>query len=150
MSETNGKPRKQDAEPNQRRRLPEWLAVRLDLPPDILSGGMRAELRGRNLLTVQGCRRILTYTPTCIRLQMKDTVLAVRGRRLGCTSYLAGAVGVDRWRAFPLRTGERGWRNAEHVSAGVAPGARTDWLCGAVSGALPPCGLSVYTFYLYG
>ena len=54
MSETNGKPRKQDAEPNQRRRLPEWLAVRLDLPPDILSGGMRAELRGRNLLTVQG------------------------------------------------------------------------------------------------
>lgn len=26
---------------------------------------------------------------------MKDTVLAVRGRRLGCTSYLAGAVGVD-------------------------------------------------------
>ena len=95
MSETNGKPRKQDAEPNQRRRLPEWLAVRLDLPPDILSGGMRAELRGRNLLTVQGCRRILTYTPTCIRLQMKDTVLAVRGRRLGCTSYLAGAVGVD-------------------------------------------------------
>ena len=77
MSETNGKPRKQDAEPNQRRRLPEWLAVRLDLPPDILSGGMRAELRGRNLLTVQGCRRILTYTPTCIRLQMKDTVLAV-------------------------------------------------------------------------
>ncbi|PWM34844.1 MAG: hypothetical protein DBX65_06610 [Oscillospiraceae bacterium] len=95
MSETNGKPRKQDAEPNQRRRLPEWLAVRLDLPPDILRGGMRAELRGRNLLTVQGCRRILTYTPTCIRLQMKDTVLAVRGRRLGCTSYLAGAVGVD-------------------------------------------------------
>ncbi len=95
MSETNGKPGKRGAEPGDRRPLPEWLAVRLDLPPDILSGGMRVELRGRNLLTVHGCRRILTYTPTCIRLEMKGAVLSVRGRRLGCTSYLAGAVCVD-------------------------------------------------------
>ena len=69
MSETNGKPRKQDAEPNQRRRLPEWLSIRR--------------------------QRQMCIRDSCIRLQMKDTVLAVRGRRLGCTSYLAGAVGVD-------------------------------------------------------
>lgn len=79
----------------ERRTLPEWLAARLDIPPDILPGGMRLELRGRNLLTVHGTRRILTYTPNCIRLEMKDTVLAIRGRRLCCTTYLAGAVSMD-------------------------------------------------------
>lgn len=95
MSSTDGKEEKRDGRGEPRRPLPEWLAVRLDLPPDILTGGMRIELRGRNLLTVFGCRRILTYTPTCIRLEMKNVVLAVHGQRLGCTSYLAGAVGMD-------------------------------------------------------
>lgn len=95
MSSSDGKEEKRDVRGEPRRPLPEWLAVRLDLPPDILTGGMRIELRGRNLLTVFGCRRILTYTTTCIRLEMKDTVLAVYGQRLGCTSYLAGAVGMD-------------------------------------------------------
>lgn len=77
------------------RKLPEWLAVRLDIPPDLFSGGLRLELRGRNLLTVHGTRRILTYSPTCIRLELKETVLAIRGQRLGCTTYVAGAVCMD-------------------------------------------------------
>lgn len=80
---------------DEHRRLSEWLACRLDLPPDILPGEMRLELRGRNLLTVHGTRRILTYSPTCIRLEMKDTVLAVRGKRLCCTAFAAGAVCMD-------------------------------------------------------
>lgn len=89
---------KRKAEANARedkRTLPEWLAVRLDVPPDMFTGGLRLELRGRNLLTVHGTRRILTYSPTCIRLEMKGAVLAIRGRRLGCTTYVAGAVCMD-------------------------------------------------------
>ena len=77
------------------RPLPEWLAVRLDIPPDLFSGGVRLELRGQESLTVHGCRRITGYEPTCIRLELKDTTLHIRGCRLVCTSYLGGAVGID-------------------------------------------------------
>lgn len=91
--ERDGSPKESD--PQGKRRLPEWLACRLDLPPDILPGGMRLEMRGRNLLTVHGTRRILTYSPTCIRLEMKEAVLAVRGKRLCCTAFAAGAVCMD-------------------------------------------------------
>ncbi len=77
------------------RSLPEWLAVRLDVPPDLLSGGMRLDMRGRHNLTVHGCRRIAAYTPDCIRLILPRCTLAIRGERLICTSYLGGAVGID-------------------------------------------------------
>lgn len=78
-----------------RRPVPEWLAVKLDFPPDVLCGGMRVELRGRNALTVHGCHRILTYTPCMIRLALTGCILRISGERLICQSYLAGAVGVD-------------------------------------------------------
>ena len=80
---------------NERRPLPEWLAVRLDLPPDLLEGGFRAELRGRSSLTVHGVRRIAVYTPERIVLTVKGGGVTVAGQRLICTSYLAGAVGID-------------------------------------------------------
>lgn len=78
-----------------RRSAPEWMAVHLDFPPDVWEGGLRLELRGRNALTVHGCRRILDYRPEEIRLAVKNAVLSVRGERLICTSYLAGAVSID-------------------------------------------------------
>lgn len=81
--------------PRVHRPLPEWLAVRLDIPPDLFTGGMRLEMRGRQSLTVHGCRRILAYGPECMRLALKDATLTVRGSRLICTSYLGGAVGID-------------------------------------------------------
>lgn len=75
--------------------LPEWLAVRLDVPADMLEGGMCVELRGRNTLLVRGCQRILQYTPELLTFQMKGCVLKITGTRLVCHSYLAGAVGVE-------------------------------------------------------
>ena len=75
--------------------LPEWLAVHLDVPADLFSGGLRLDLRGRHSLTVHGCCKILDFTPTEIRLALRDCVLNVRGARLICTSYLAGAVSIE-------------------------------------------------------
>jgi sporulation protein YqfC len=73
----------------------EWLAVKLDIPADVTGGGLRVDLRGRNNLTVHGCRRILDFSPCEIKLEMEDAILTVCGCRLICTAYLADAVGVD-------------------------------------------------------
>lgn len=87
-----GTPSENDAE---RCPLPEWLAVRLDVPADLFEGGLRLDLRGRHTLTVHGCCRILDFTPAEIRLCLRDAVLVVGGARLVCTSYLAGAVSIE-------------------------------------------------------
>ena len=73
----------------------EWLAVKLDIPGDVTGGGLRVDLRGRNSLTVHGCRKILDFSACEIKLELEDAILTVCGCRLICTSYLADAVGVD-------------------------------------------------------
>ena len=83
------------AQCQEHRPIPEWLAVKLDFPPDMFEGGMRVELRGRNSLLVHGCRRILHYAPDEMRLKMKSCTLCIKGERLICHSYLAGAVGIE-------------------------------------------------------
>ena len=75
--------------------LTEWLAVKLDLPADAMDGGIRLDLRGRNTLFVHGCTHILDFSPCEIRLLLGASTLIVAGRRLICTSYLAGAVGIE-------------------------------------------------------
>ena len=77
------------------RPLTEWLAVKLDMPADVLSGGIRLDMRGRNTLTVHGCTKILDFSPCEISLLLGDCTLTVGGQRLICTSYLAGAVGIE-------------------------------------------------------
>ena len=89
------KRKKRVAAPPDRPSLTEWLAVKLDIPADALDGGIRLDLRGRNTLTVHGCTRILDFSPETIRLALGDCGLTVCGRRLICTSYLAGAVGIE-------------------------------------------------------
>lgn len=78
-----------------RRSLAEWLAVKLDIPADVTGGGLRLDLRGRNTLTVYGCTGILDFNPCEVRLSVKDATLTVKGCRLICTAYLAGAVGIE-------------------------------------------------------
>lgn len=73
----------------------EWLAVKLDVPADVTGGGLRVDLRGRNSLTVHGCRRILDFSACEVKLELEDAILTVCGCRLICTAYLADAVGVD-------------------------------------------------------
>ena len=75
--------------------LSEWLAVKLDIPADLSERGLRLDMRGRHTLTVHGCQRILDFTPCEVRLAVKDATLTVSGRRLICTAYLAGAVGIE-------------------------------------------------------
>lgn len=77
--------------------LKERLCRCLDIPPDCLSGAGLLELRGQSALTVRGCGKILTYTPELIRIQRRRGVLCVKGRRLCCTSYFIGALGIDGW-----------------------------------------------------
>ncbi|MBP3667739.1 MAG: YabP/YqfC family sporulation protein [Clostridia bacterium] len=84
-----------DAAGTPRRSLREWMAVRLDIPADVTGGGLRLDLRGRNTLTVHGCTGILDFNPCEVRLAVKDATLTVRGCRLICTAYLAGAVGIE-------------------------------------------------------
>jgi hypothetical protein len=52
-------------------------------------------MRGRHTLTVHGCRKILDFTPCEVRLALENATLTVSGRRLICTAYLAGAVGIE-------------------------------------------------------
>ncbi len=86
---------KHSKENKSRPTLSEWLSVHLDIPADLSSGGMRLDLRGRNTLTVYGCRRIVDFSESEIRLTMEKCDLLVEGDRLSCTSYLAGAVGIE-------------------------------------------------------
>ena len=88
-------PRKKEALPGERRSLPEWLAVKLDIPADVAGDGLRLDMRGRHTILVHGCRRILDFNPCEVRLAVEDSVLTVSGRRLICTSYPAGAVGIE-------------------------------------------------------
>lgn len=91
----NSNKRKSKETESEKPSFTEWLAVKLDIPADSLSGGLRLDMRGRNTLTVHGCVRILDFSPCEIRLALHDGTLTVGGKRLICTSYLAGAVGID-------------------------------------------------------
>ena len=61
-------------------------------PPlaELLFGGELVVLYGERRMTVQGCRRILAYSPTEIRLQLKTRQLRVTGGRLGCSAFSGG------------------------------------------------------------
>ncbi len=73
----------------------ERLCQRLDLPPDVFLGEGLVEIRGRYAVCVKGCGKILTYTPEEICVRMGQGCLRIEGKRLICTSYHAGAIGVD-------------------------------------------------------
>ncbi len=73
----------------------EKLCRRLDIQPDVFLGESMIEIRGKNSVCVRGGCYILVYRPEEIVLAFKDHNVAIRGERLICTSYNAGAVIVD-------------------------------------------------------
>ncbi len=79
----------------KRERMRERICRALDLYPDTLAGESCVEIRGRGFLSVSGCLEILCYTPERICLSLKRGSLSVEGERLVCTSYMAGAVGIE-------------------------------------------------------
>ena len=78
-----------------RRSFSELMTCDYDIPAEILSGGCYVEIRGRNRVSVRGCRRIILYTPTKVILKMKREMLRVCGKRLSCVTYFAGAIAVE-------------------------------------------------------
>ncbi len=56
---------------------------------------LQAELTGAGELKVQGCERILDYTPDCIHLAVRDgkvCEMVICGRELVCLSYHPDAI----------------------------------------------------------
>lgn len=73
----------------------ERMSRALDMPPDLIGRGSLVEIRGRGMMTVRGNGKILVYTPNEIAVALHDGTLTVRGRRLVCTSYYVGALGIE-------------------------------------------------------
>lgn len=73
----------------------EYLAMKTELPTDLLAGEFRIELRGRNTLFVQGCRRIVKYSPEEMIFAAKGFEVSVSGENLVCSTYHDGTVTID-------------------------------------------------------
>ncbi len=89
------KKRESGAEETEKVGLREKLCKNLDIPPDLLPGAGLVEIRGQNAVMVKGCGRILVYTSDEIRVALKKGYLRICGKRLVCTSYYAGAIGIE-------------------------------------------------------
>lgn len=87
------------AEPNKvqkdKRGFLEFLAVKAELPSDLLGGDLRIEIRGRNTLFMQGCRRILKYSPEEMIMSARGFDVIIDGERLICSTYHSGTVTVE-------------------------------------------------------
>ena len=73
----------------------EFLAAKTALPSDALAGEFRIELRGRHTLFLQGCRRILKYSPEEMCMAAKGFSVSITGKGLICSTYHDGTVTVD-------------------------------------------------------
>ncbi len=89
----------------------EFLALKTALPADLLAGEMRIEVRGRNILFLQGCRRILSYAPEEIKLAAEQCDICIGGERLICSSFYGGTVTVE-GRICSVEYREKGEREA--------------------------------------
>jgi len=68
---------------------------RVSLPmADLMPVGETVVIYGDRRMTVQGCRKILVYTPVEIRLQLKQRRICVYGTDLGCSSFSGGCTTV--------------------------------------------------------
>ena len=85
---------KKNKNKHERRTLPELISLVTDLPADLFSNGMTLEMRGRNELLLCGCREIIGYTETNIRVILGSCSVCVIGRRLAMSSYSDGRITV--------------------------------------------------------
>ena len=89
MSKQKNKPQKEKID------LRERICKALDLQPDISEHDTLVQIRGRNKTTVHGARRIISYSPTEVRLDTKRGELQISGKRLFCSSYSRGFVEIE-------------------------------------------------------
>jgi sporulation protein YqfC len=86
--------KKDDEHKKNRMNLMERIGAKLDIPTDVFNS-IHIELRGRNNLTVRGCRKILRYTTEEVRLRLHGVTLIVCGEQLYCTAYHSNTVEID-------------------------------------------------------
>ena len=79
---------------HEKRSLSELISLVTDIPADLFSGGMTLEMRGRNELLVCGCREIIEYSETSIRILQANCAVSISGRRLAMSSYSDGRIAV--------------------------------------------------------
>lgn len=67
----------------------------LDIPREALPFGFGLTMSGQTSLTVRGCRGILSYEKSCVRLSLGRITLGIAGERLICTAFEAGSITVE-------------------------------------------------------
>ena len=78
-----------------KRGFKERICRALDIYPDVFPGTCTVEVRGRNLVVVRECGKILLYTPDRIKIKVSKGNLRIDGKRLECTAYHKGSVMID-------------------------------------------------------
>lgn len=73
--------------------IPELLSRIADIPCDVFCG-MTLEMRGRNEMLLCGCREILEYSPSRIRIAQGGCTVCILGRRLTMSSFTEGRITV--------------------------------------------------------
>jgi len=79
---------------HERRTFSELLSSLADIPADITEGGMTLEMRGRHEMLLCGCRKILEYSDSRIRILQGVCEVIIIGRRLTMSSYSDGRITV--------------------------------------------------------
>ena len=87
--------RKQPKSKLERASLREKICRSLDLYPDALGNAAVIEIRGQNRVNIQGKLRMLSYSPTEIRLLTKNGELNIIGNRLFCSAYSKESLIID-------------------------------------------------------
>ena len=87
---------KENNKKNEKRaRLRSLIRDSVSLPSDAFTAEFGIEMRGRELLFLQGCRRIIKYSTEEMILAAKGFDVSIKGERLVCTTYYGGAVTVE-------------------------------------------------------
>ncbi len=92
-----------------KRGIVEFLSSKAELPSDILTGDFKIEMRGRNTVFIQGCRRILKYSPCIMVMAVKNFAVEIIGERLVCSAYHDGTISIDGYiKTVNIDDGEEG------------------------------------------
>lgn len=76
-------------------RLGSFISEAISLPSDAFASGFGIEMRGRGLLFLQGCRRIIKYTPCEMIFSARGFFVTVSGESMLCTTFHGGTVTVE-------------------------------------------------------
>lgn len=82
-------------ENREKGRLSSLVSEKFRLPSDALAGEFRAELRGRGLLYLFGCKRILKYSSEEMIVAARSFEVTVRGEGLVCSFFYGGAMAIE-------------------------------------------------------